>query len=205
MNPLTRFPLPQGERSEVREDLGVEMEFRQKKVLMTSKGISKTLATLAQEIVKKENLEEIALIGIRCRGVPLAERLAKELGKLGGENVPLGILDITLYRDDLSLIASQPIVKETKLPFGIDDKVLILVDDVLFTGRTVRSALDALIDFGRPQGIRLAVLIDRGNRELPIQADYIGKKISTSFNEMVKVELKEVDGKDEVSLWEERK
>jgi len=178
------------------------MEFKKKKILMTAKEISKTLATLAQEIAKKENLGKIALIGIHCRGVPLAQRLAKELEKLGAKNIPLGILDITLYRDDLSLVASQPIVKETKLPFGIDDKVLVLVDDVLFTGRTIRSALDALIDFGRPQGIKLAVLIDRGNRELPIQADYIGKKISTNLQEMVKVELKEVDGKDEVSLWE---
>ena len=180
------------------------MEFRQKKVLMTAKEISKTLTNLAQEIVKKENPEKIALIGIRCRGVPLGERLAKELEKLGAKNLSLGILDITLYCDDLSLISSQPVVKETKLPFGIDEKVIILVDDVLFTGRTVRSALDALIDFGRPQGIKLAVLVDRGNRELPIQADYIGKKISTKFNEMVKVELKEVDGKDEVSLWESK-
>jgi pyrimidine operon attenuation protein/uracil phosphoribosyltransferase len=178
------------------------MEFKKKKVLMTAKEIGKTLNTLAQEIAKKENLEKVALIGIRCRGVPLAERLAKELEKLGAKNLSLGILDITLYRDDLSLVASQPIVKETKLPFGIDEKVIILIDDVLFTGRTIRSALDALIDFGRPQGIKLAVLIDRGNRELPIQADYIGKKISTSLKEMVKVELKEVDSKDEVSLWE---
>lgn len=178
------------------------MEFRQKKVLMTAKQIDMALKNLAAQIAEKEDLEKIALIGIRCRGVPLAERLAKELEKLGAKNLSLGILDITLYRDDLSLVASQPIVKETKLPFGIDDKVLILVDDVLFTGRTVRSALDALIDFGRPQGVRLAVLIDRGNRELPIQADYTGKKISTNLKEMVKVELKEVDGRDEVSLWE---
>lgn len=179
------------------------MEFKKKKVLMTAKEIEMALKNLAAQIAEKEDLEKVALIGIRCRGVPLAERLAEELEKLGAKNVSLGILDITLYRDDLSLVASQPVVKETKLPFGIDDKIIILVDDVLFTGRTIRSALDALIDFGRPQRIKLAVLIDRGNRELPIQADYIGKKISTSLQEMVKVELKEVDGKDEVSLWEQ--
>ncbi len=180
------------------------MEFKKKKVLMTAKEIGKTLNTLAREIAQKEDLKKITLVGIRSRGVPLAEHLAKELEKLGAKKVPLGILDITLYRDDLSLVANQPIVKETKLPFAIDDKVVIFVDDVLFTGRTIRSALDALIDFGRPQGIKLAVLIDRGNRELPIQADYTGKKISTSLKQMVKVELKEIDGKDEVSLWERK-
>lgn len=180
------------------------MNFKKKKVIMNAQEISKSLANIAQEIAKKENSKKIALVGIRSRGVPLAERLIKELKTIGAKNVPLGILDITLYRDDLSLIANQPIVKETKLPFAIDEKILILVDDVLFTGRTIRAALDALIDFGRPQGIKLAVLIDRGNRELPIQVDYVGKKISTNLKQMIKVELKEVDGKDEVTLWESK-
>jgi pyrimidine operon attenuation protein/uracil phosphoribosyltransferase len=147
-------------------------------------------------------VDNVVIIGIRRRGVPLAERIAQKVQEVEGRNLPLGVLDITLYRDDLSNIASQPVVHKTEIPFDITGKKVVLVDDVLFTGRTVRAALDALIDLGRPQMIQLAVLIDRGHRELPIRADYVGKNVPTSRNEVIKVKLREVDDEDCVVIYD---
>ena len=158
---------------------------------------------IAHEIVEKnKGTEGLCLVGIRNRGVYLAERLAGCIRKIENKEVPVGILDITLYRDDLTLVASHPLVRKTEIDFDINDKILVLVDDVLYTGRTIRAALDALIDFGRPKSIQLAVLVDRGHRELPIRADYVGKNIPTAQNESVEVRLEEVDGKDEVVIRE---
>jgi pyrimidine operon attenuation protein/uracil phosphoribosyltransferase len=143
------------------------------------------------------------LIGIRTRGVPLAEALADEIGRTEGARPPVGVLDITLYRDDLSTVAQQPVVKETALP-PLDDAQVVLCDDVLFTGRTIRAALDALVDFGRPRSVRLAVLIDRGHRELPIQADVVGEKVPTSRDELVDVQFRLTDGEDRVRILERK-
>lgn len=165
--------------------------------------IYRTLRRISHEIIEKnKSLDNIAIVGIRTRGVFLAERISRNISQIENVILPVGILDITLYRDDLSLISEQPVVKETRLNFDINGKVVILVDDVLFTGRTIRCALDALIDFGRPRAIQLAVLIDRGHRELPIRADYVGKNIPTSLKEFVEVRVKEVDQKDEVVILE---
>jgi len=142
-------------------------------------------------------------VGIRTRGVPLARRLAARVRDRSGIEIPVGVLDITLYRDDLTDIASQPVVRDTVLPFGVDGRRIVLVDDVLYTGRTVRAALDQLIDFGRPRRIELMVLVDRGCRELPIQADYVGKQIETTRKQMVEVRLKEEDGRKKVVLREQ--
>src|SRR5215204_6977212 len=165
--------------------------------------IGKTLTRIAHEIVERNRgVEELALVGIRSRGVPLARRLARGIKEISGHDVPTGALDITLYRDDLMrhAIGAQPLVKSTDIPFSIDDRRILLVDDVLYTGRTIRAALDALIDFGRPQAIQLVVLVDRGHRELPIKADYVGKNLPTSRGESVQVRLEEVDGDDEVVI-----
>jgi pyrimidine operon attenuation protein / uracil phosphoribosyltransferase len=172
-------------------------------VVMDADRISRTLIRIAHEIVERNRgVDELALVGIRTRGVPLARRLAQALRDISGHDVPTGALDITLYRDDLmrSAVGPQPIVRRTEVPFPIDDKRLLLVDDVLYTGRTTRAALDALIDFGRPRVIRLVVLVDRGHRELPIKADYVGKNIPTSLSQSVQVHLTEIDGRDEVDL-----
>ena len=144
--------------------------------------------------------ERLMLVGIRTRGVPLAEKIAAEIEKMEGEQVPVGVLDITLYRDDLSTIAPQPVVKETHFPTTLSDLTLVLCDDVLYTGRTVRAALDALVDFGRPRKVMLAVLVDRGHRELPIQADVVGKKVPTAATEVVEVRFVETDDEQEVIL-----
>jgi pyrimidine operon attenuation protein/uracil phosphoribosyltransferase len=174
-----------------------------KKRLLDAARMSRAFRRMAIEIVERNRgLDDLIIIGIRSRGVPIAERVAREIEEMEGAPVPLGILDITLYRDDLTTIAPQPLVKPTKLPEPIDDKVVVLVDDVLYTGRTVRAALDALIDFGRPKAVQLAVLIDRGHRELPIHADFIGKTIPTDRQEVIKVKLVETDGEDEVLLME---
>jgi pyrimidine operon attenuation protein/uracil phosphoribosyltransferase len=167
--------------------------------------MSRTLARIAHEIVERNRgVEELAFVGIRTRGVPLAKRLAATVNEIAGADVPVGMLDITLYRDDLMrhTVGPQPLVRLTDIPFSIDDRRIILVDDVLFTGRTIRSALDALIDFGRPRTIQLAVMVDRGHRELPIKADYVGKNLPTSRRELVNVRLQEIDGIDEVTLEE---
>jgi pyrimidine operon attenuation protein/uracil phosphoribosyltransferase len=170
---------------------------------MDADRIGRTLARIAHEIVERNRgIEELALVGIRTRGVPIARRLALAIGELNGHAVPTGVLDITLYRDDLMrhAVGPQPLVRRTEIPFSIDDKRILLVDDVLYTGRTIRAALDALIDFGRPKVIRLVVLIDRGHRELPIKADYVGKNLPTSLSQSVQVHLMEVDGRDEVEI-----
>ncbi len=161
---------------------------------MDKEAVHRALTRIAHEIIEKnKGVEGICLIGIRTRGVFLAERLQKYIKQIENADVPMGILDITLYRDDLTMVGNKPIVHETLINFDITDKKIILVDDVLFTGRTVRAALDALIDFGRPSNIQLAVLVDRGHRELPIRADYAGKNIPTSLEQNVKVMLKETD------------
>jgi pyrimidine operon attenuation protein/uracil phosphoribosyltransferase len=165
--------------------------------------MSRTLARIAHEIVERNRgVEELAFVGIRTRGVPLARRLAATVNEIAGADVPVGILDITLYRDDLMrhTVRAQPVVKSTEIPFSIDDRRILLVDDVLYTGRTIRAALDALIEFGRPRLIQLVVLVDRGHRELPIKADYVGKNLPTSPSQSVQVRLSEIDGRDEVEV-----
>jgi pyrimidine operon attenuation protein/uracil phosphoribosyltransferase len=175
-------------------------------VVMDADRISRALTRIAHEIVERNRgVENVALVGVRSRGVPLARRLARALQQITGDQVPTGALDITLYRDDLMrhAVGPQPQVRRTEIPFSIDDRMIILVDDVLYTGRTTRAALDALIDFGRPRAIQLVALVDRGHRELPIKADYVGKNIPTSRQESVQVRLHEIDGGDEVVLQSE--
>ena len=170
--------------------------------IMDKEAIRRAIQRLAHEIVEKnKGIEDLALVGIRTRGVTLAERLNEAIKHIEGRFLPLGILDITLYRDDLTMVSTQPVVHETQIDFDITDKKIVLVDDVLFTGKTIRAALDALIDFGRPASIQLAVMVDRGHRELPIRADYVGKNIPTSLNQNIKVRLKETDDEvDEVII-----
>jgi pyrimidine operon attenuation protein/uracil phosphoribosyltransferase len=170
---------------------------------MDADRISRTLARIAHEIVERnKGVEDLALVGVRTRGVPLARRIARSLKEITGHDVPTGALDITLYRDDLMrhTVGPQPTVRRTEIQFSIDNRKILLVDDVLYTGRTTRAALDALIDYGRPKGIQLIVLVDRGHRELPIKADYVGKNLPTSPEESVQVRLLEIDGQDEVVL-----
>ena len=165
--------------------------------------MNRAIRRMAIEVVERNRgLDDLMIVGIRSRGVPIGERMAAEIEQMEGQPVSFGILDITLYRDDLTTIAPQPVVKPTKFPEPINDKVIVLVDDVLYTGRTVRAALDARIDFGRPRQVMLAVLIDRGHRELPIHADVIGKTVPTDAEEVIKVKLAETDGEDEVLLME---
>lgn len=174
-----------------------------KTLLMDAKGIQRALTRIAHEIIEKnKGVQDIALVGIRTRGIPLAMRLAEIIEQIEGKKPPVGVLDITLYRDDLSTLSHQPIVHETKLPFALDNRKIILIDDVLFTGRTVRAAMDALVDLGRPTVIQLAVLIDRGHRELPIRADYVGKNVPTSKREVVSVQISSVDAAEQVVLQE---
>ena len=171
--------------------------------VMDADRMSRALTRIAHEILERNRgTSELALVGIRRRGVPLARRIASALRDINGDDVPTGALDITLYRDDLMRqpVGPQPVLRRTEIPFSIDDRRILLVDDVLYTGRTIRAALDALIDFGRPRAIQLIVLIDRGHRELPIKADYVGKNIPTSPAESVQVRLIEIDGVDEVVL-----
>ena len=156
-------------------------EFIDKTVLMDEQGVRRALTRISHEIVEKnKGVEDIVLVGIRTRGVPIAKRLADMIEQIEGVRPPVGILDITLYRDDLSTLSYQPIVRPTTMPVDIDRKVIVLVDDVLYTGRTIRAALDAIMDMGRPQSIKLAVLVDRGHRELPIRADFVGKNVPTA-------------------------
>ena len=169
--------------------------------IMTADEIRRATVRLSHEIVEKQaGTDGLLLIGIQRRGVPLARRIAAAILENEGVQVPVGALDITFYRDDLSLVAQQPVVKGTELPSGIDGRTVVLVDDVLYTGRTIRAAMDALVDFGRPQAIRLAVLVDRGHRELPIRADHVGKNVPTSREELVRVHLEETDGEDGVEI-----
>jgi pyrimidine operon attenuation protein/uracil phosphoribosyltransferase len=189
-------------------------------VVLDADRISRTLTRIAHEILERNRgIDDLALVGIRTRGVPIARRLARTIREIvahgpasppGGPpgptdvEIPTGMLDITLYRDDLMrhTVGPQPVIRRTEIPFSIDDKRILLVDDVLFTGRTIRAALDALIDFGRPKSIQLVVLVDRGHRELPIKADYVGKNLPTSLSQSVQVHLEEIDGRDEVEIQE---
>ncbi len=179
------------------------MEGTPKNRIMDEDGIRRAISRISHEIVEKsKGTENLVLVGVRTRGVPLAERIQERILEFENVRLPLGLLDITLYRDDLSMIDVQPVLHETRVPFSIEGKTLILIDDVLFTGRTVRAALNALIDLGRPHKIQLAVLIDRGHRELPIRADFVGKNVPTSSRETISVCLKETDENEEVLLWE---
>ena len=169
--------------------------------IMVDEDVRRAVTRISHEIVEKQaGTEGLVLVGSQRRGVPLAHRLAASILEHEGADLPVGALDITFYRDDLSLVAQQPIVKGTQIPFDLNGRTVVLVDDVLYTGRTIRAAMDALIDFGRPQAIRLAVLVDRGHRELPIRADHVGKNVPTSREEVVHVRLAEVDGDDGVEI-----
>ena len=175
----------------------------EKATLMDSAAVSRALARIAHEVVERnKGLEGLVVVGIKTRGVPLANRLVEELVRIEGADVPCGTLDISHYRDDLSTITERPSVSSSVMDFSVDSKKILLVDDVIFTGRTVRAALDALTDMGRPASVQLAVLVDRGHRELPIRADYVGKNLPTSIREHIKVRLSETDGEDRVVLLE---
>jgi len=176
---------------------------KEKAQVMDADGIRRVLTRIAHEIIEKnKGTERLALIGIKTRGVPLAKRLHQRIKEIEGTELPIGFLDITLYRDDLTTIAQQPVVHKTEINFDVTGKKIVLIDDVLYTGRTVRAALDAIIDLGRPAEIQLAILVDRGHRELPIRADYVGKNIPTAKREVVSVRLTEVDGVEEVVILE---
>ncbi len=176
---------------------------RIKAIIMDEKTIERSVTRTAHEILEKnKGTENLALLGIRTRGVPLARRILKRIKEIEGVDIPFGILDITLYRDDLSTIAKLPIVNATQIDFDINGKKLVLIDDVLYTGRTIRAALDAIVDIGRPAAIQLMVLVDRGHRELPIRADFVGKNVPTSKKEIVKVNLEEIDGENSVFIAE---
>lgn len=175
-----------------------------KATILDENAIRRTLVRMSHEIVEKnKGIEDIVLVGIKRRGYPLAKRLSKLIEKIEGKKVPVECLDITLYRDDLSKVTDLPEVKETKLSMDIVNKKVIIVDDVLFTCRTVRAAIDAVMDNGRPNVIQLAVLVDRGHKELPIRADFVGKNIPTAKEEIVKVEIEEIDGSDSVKIYEQ--
>jgi len=176
---------------------------REKSQLMSASEIDRTLVRLAHEILEKTaDLNKLAFIGIRRRGVPLAQRLAAKIGALEERKVPVGVLDINLYRDDLTTVANAPVVTATEISFSIKDRDIILMDDVLYTGRTIRAALDALFDHGRPARVQLLVLIDRGHRELPIEARYVGRKVQTSDIEIIEAKFNEIDGVEKVLLVE---
>lgn len=181
-----------------------DMELKKKAQIMTKDDISRTIKRIAHEIIEKNarSMTELAIVGIKYRGMFIAQRIAEEIAKISNVEIPVGALDITLYRDDLTQVAEHPVVHKTEIDFNVEKKIIILVDDVLFTGRTVRCALDELIDFGRPKAIQLAVLIDRGHRELPIRPDFIGKNLPTAMNEIVEVKLAESDNDEEIILYD---
>jgi len=179
------------------------MNKRRKAQIMDADDMSRALTRMAHQILEQNRgPENLILVGIQRRGAPLAERVGELMKGFEGCDVPVGALDITLYRDDLQLVAKQPVVGKTELPKSIEDQVVVLIDDVLFTGRTVRAAMDELMDFGRPKAVQLAVLIDRGHREIPIRADFVGKNVPTSAKEIISVKVKEMDGEDSVSVEE---
>jgi pyrimidine operon attenuation protein / uracil phosphoribosyltransferase len=178
-------------------------ELTRKAKILDSDRMRRMIDRMAHEIAEKQkDLSELALIGIRTRGVPLAQRLAARLSTLVKQNFPVGTLDITLYRDDLSTVAPQPLLKKTEIDFDLNGRTVLLCDDVLYTGRTIRAAMDGVIDLGRPRAIRLSVLIDRGHRELPIEANYVGKTVPTSSREVIQVLFEETDGADDVWILE---
>ena len=175
----------------------------QKAKIMDEKAITRAITRISHEIIERnKGIENVVLIGIKTRGIPVAQRIASKIESIEGQKIQTGQMDITLYRDDLSKKQIDPVVNGTKIDFDITDKTVVLVDDVLYTGRTVRSALNALMDVGRPRAIQLAVLVDRGHRELPIRADYVGKNVPTSKSEIISVKLKECDAEDSVSIEE---
>ncbi|HET6144439.1 MAG TPA: bifunctional pyr operon transcriptional regulator/uracil phosphoribosyltransferase PyrR [Candidatus Acidoferrales bacterium] len=179
------------------------MRIVEKNQLMTATEIDRTIQRLAAEIVEKSGgTSNLALIGIRRRGVPLSQRIAQSMRGNGGVSVPVGTLDITLYRDDLSKVAAHPVLQSSEIPFTVDDKDIVLVDDVLYTGRTIRAAMNGLFDLGRPKRVRLCVLIDRGHREMPIEASFVGRNVQTSDAEIVEVRLNEIDHEERVMLVE---
>lgn len=186
------------------EDIKVkEVNMIEKARLMDEKAIARAITRISHEIIEKnKGVEDVILIGIKTRGVPIANRIATRIEQIEGHKVSTGEMDITLYRDDLKEIQHEPVINSTNIDVDINDKIVVLVDDVLYTGRTVRSALNALMDIGRPKAIQLAVLVDRGHRELPIRADYVGKNVPTSKQEIISVELLEVDGEDSVKIKE---
>ena len=176
---------------------------KEKAQLMDEKAIGRAITRISHEIIERnKGIEDVVLVGIKTRGVPIADRIGKKIQQIEGASVNSGEVDITLYRDDLKKIDVDPVINGSNVQFSIDDKIVILVDDVLYTGRTVRSALDAIIDIGRPKAIQLAVLVDRGHRELPIRADYVGKNVPTSKGEIISVKLSEIDGEDSVTINE---
>ena len=187
-------------------NVALQTSLRQKAQLMSASDMDRTIVRLAYQIVEENGMDGLGLIGVRRRGVPLAERLSKSIGQIGGPmeeiSVPVGALDITFYRDDLSTVGPKPVVHESEIGFSIQDKNIVLVDDVLFTGRTIRAALDALFSQGRPRRVQLCVLIDRGHRELPIEAAFVGRTVQTTMNEVIEVKLKEIDGAEKVLLME---
>lgn len=169
--------------------------------IMDESGIQRAITRIAHEIIERnKGIEDVILIGIQRRGVPLAKSIAKKIEEVENKKVNVGILDITFYRDDLSMLAEHPVVNKTEIDFTIKNKIIVLVDDVIYTGRTVRAAIDAVMDIGRPKSIQLAVLVDRGHRELPIRADYVGKNVPTSKNEIVHVKLEQFDGINMVTI-----
>jgi pyrimidine operon attenuation protein/uracil phosphoribosyltransferase len=177
------------------------MALKEKAEIVDADGLRRIVTRIAHEIVERnKGVEDLVLVGIRRRGVPLAKRMSDKIKEFEGRSPHEGSLDITLYRDDLSTVSHQPVVGSSEIPIDINNRVVVLVDDVLFTGRTVRAAMDALIDFGRPRAIQLAVVIDRGHRELPIRADFVGKNVPTSREEVVHVHVDEVDGSEEVTI-----
>jgi len=179
------------------------MPTREKSQLLSAAQTGRTIERLGHEIIEKTGeAQDLALIGIRRRGVPLAQRLAKTIRAATSAEIPIGILDITLYRDDLSLVAAHPVVQSTDIPFSVDGRDLILVDDVLYTGRTTRAAMNGLFDLGRPRRVLLCVLVDRGHRELPIEAAYVGRRVETAANEVIEVHMKEIDGDERVLIME---
>jgi len=178
---------------------------REKAQLMSASEIERTLVRLAHEIIEKNNgMADLGLVGIRRRGVPLAQRLAQVIERIEKKPLPVGTLDITLYRDDLSMLGPKPVVQKSEIGIPITGKTIVLVDDVLYTGRTTRAALDALFQYGRPRQVQLCVLIDRGHRELPLEATYVGRKVQTTSNEIIEVRLQEVDNAEQVMLMEKQ-
>ena len=181
----------------------LEAELAEKAQILDAVDLRRAIVRIAHEVVERNSgTADLVIVGIRRRGVPIARRIAEAIAEFEKVEVPVGILDITLYRDDLQLVSQAPLVRPTVIPFDITDKIVVLVDDVLYTGRTVRAALDELIDFGRPRAIQLAVMIDRGHRELPVRADYVGKNVPTSKREIIAVQLIEEDGRDAVVIKE---